>query len=146
MEKNLIENIILKSGAQVKEYILEKSKVFEKWPKMRFGRRDHRCNGAFSAGIADKVESGVLIHEGLVPHGFFEDTSFGEDGRGKGYIILLPKGLYSFRKLGFYAINEVGTKTNFTKDYPDWNTKEEIILNYLIYGNKTLEEISKLKS
>ena len=58
------------------------------------------------------------------------------------FVLMLPDGLYYFREGSFVAIPDGNTRINGR--YPDWESKTERPIDYLVYGSSALCEMREL--
>lgn len=141
---NQIEEIIKASSKQVKEILLEQAGRFGDFPTTMIGIRDKKyvdnesciAEGLFSS-VNVRLRGIALPKQRIVVYNadkFWTDNHF---------VLMLPDGLYRFSESMFITSRD-GKLTNWLDGYPDWESKTERPLDYLVHGRRALYEMQNL--
>lgn len=127
-----IEIIIHDASTKIKDILLEEANKFEEFPRILIGVQDPKYANygkiiSFSKGIA-KSKPGIIIHD---------ENKFWDQNH---YVIMLPDGLYQFN-VSMFANPLI---TQLVQSYPDWASRKEVPVNYIVHGTKALYEMERL--
>ncbi len=138
-----VENIIKKSSQEIKQILLQEARKFDKFPETMIGINDSKyaTNPEIVDGLFGKVSmssDGIALPKpGIL---VYDAKEFWMQNH---YIIMLPDGLYRFNASSFLETSN-GKSTDYVKPFPNWQSKFEEPMNYLIYGKDTLSRMKEL--
>jgi len=140
-----IDEIVNEAANKVKQILLEEAKKLNPFPEYCFGTQNKKyaTRGDAAEGLLGSVDvssKGIALpRPGIL---VFDANRFWTNNC---YVLMLPDGMYEFRA-SMFLVTKGRKPTNICDSAPDWRSKTETSINYLVHGDKALylmREINK---